>query len=207
MTERGLFLLRRTLLLGGVSGFGLAFVVSFGILIQRIAGLTVVSAAFANAVTTLIAVVVVLVTVRTFLTSFESEELAAPLRERRIRHLLLSQSAGAVAAVVVMHLVVYWAAMQSNPWLREHPRQLVNDMVGVFAILLFVWGCAQKPLRLEPMVVGLGLVLVYECTARLWHLDARGPEAHVMPWSIQQFVGGEVTATGIGVLAFRMLRA
>jgi hypothetical protein len=197
---------RRAAALGGVTGFGLALVVSCGIVLQRLTGATAASSVTANAVTTLAAVVAVLATVRTFLTSFNPASFDPRTRERRIRSLVLGQTLGALLGIVATHAVLLHG-LDAHPWLREHPRQLVNDLVAIFGVLAFVWGCAQKPIRPQVMIAGLGLVLGYELTAGYWHLDAPIPVTEELAWSIQRFVGGEVTASGIGVLTFRLLFA
>lgn len=197
--------LRRTALLGAATGFALALVVSYGILVQRIAGATAGTAVAANALTTLAAVLVVLATMRTFFTSFDPAALGDGAGRGRVARVVATQAAGALLGVVAIHAVLV-PSPASYPWLREDPRQLVNDLVGVFGVLMFVWGSAQKPIRVVLMILGLGLVLGYELTAARWHLDAPVPSAE-LPMTIQRFVGTEVTASGIGVLAFRILLA
>ena len=198
------------------TGFGLALVVSCGILLQRVLGSTAANAIAANAVTTLVAVAAVLATVRTYLTSFDPAtfEPSVPphaavgrqARDRRVTSLVTSQAIGALLGVLVIHALV-WRGLEAHPWLREHPRQLVNDLVAVFGVLAFVWGCAQKPIRPQLMIAGLTLVLGYELTAGYWHIDAPAPVTQELAWSVQRFVGSEVTASGVGVLAFRLLLA
>ena len=211
MIEDGSSVLRRTVILGGATGFALALVVSFGILAQRVSGTTATGALTANALTTCAALLAVLVTVRAFLTSFDRAAFGASARSQRVAGLVVMQAVGAVLGVLLIHaFVVRDAAL--HPWLRENPRQLVNDLVCVFGILAFVWGCAQKPIRTPILILGLGLVLGYELTAAYWHLDApipaaAGPVAQGLSWSVQRFVGSEVTASGLGLLAFRLLFA
>ncbi|MBX3225265.1 MAG: hypothetical protein KF795_32470 [Labilithrix sp.] len=188
------------------TGFALALVVSCGIVFQRVLGFTATYAVAANAVTTLVAVAAVLATVRTYVGSFDSAALEPALLERRVTRLIAPQTIGALLGVLVVHALV-WHGLDSHPWLREHPRQLVNDVVAVFGVFAFVWGSAQKPLRPEVMLGGLALVLGYELTAVYWHLDAPLPATGKLAWSVQQFVGSEVTASGVGVLAFRLLLA
>ena len=125
---------------------------------------------------------------------------------RRVTSLVTSQAIGALVGVLVIHALV-WRGLDAHPWLREHPRQLVNDLVAVFGVLAFVWGCAQKPIRPQLMIAGLVLVLGYELTAGYWHIDAPVPVTQELAWSVQRFVGSEVTASGVGVLAFRLLLA
>jgi hypothetical protein len=193
----------RSAVLGGGTGLCLALVVSGGILVQRLLGATAANAVAANLVTTIVAVVAVLATVRTFLTSLDPAAFGRDARKRRIRGLVAGQVVGAVVGVLLVHAFV--CTFDAWPWLHEHPRQLVNDLVAVFAILAFVWGCSQKPIRLEAMIGGLALVIGYELTAGYWHLDAPIPTTQHLVWSVQRFVGGEVTASGLGVLAFRMM--
>lgn len=196
---------RRMAVLGGLTGFGFALVVSCGIVHQRLLGSTTTSALAANTLTTLVAVVALLATVRTFMASYGPITFG-PRSQQRITTIALGQAVGALLAVLAIHAFVL-QELDAHPWLREHPRQLVNDLVAVFGVLAFVWGCSQKPIRLQLMVAGLALVLGYEATAGYWHLDAPLPEDPGLAWSIQRFVGGEVTASGIGVLTFRLLLA
>ena len=189
-----------------MTGFALAIVVSGGIVHQRVLGSTAGGALGANALTTLVAVAAVLATVRTFLTSFDARAFAPGARERRLTWLVAGQTVGAIAGVLATHAVLLHD-LAAHPWLREHPRQLVNDLVAVFGVLAFVWACAQKPIRPAVMVAGLAVVLGYELTGTYWHLDAPAPVAQDLAWSVQRFVGSEVTASGIGVLAFRLLLA
>ena len=217
---------RRTTALGAATGFGLALVVSCGILLQRVLGSTAANAIAANTVTTLVAVAAVLATVRTYLTSFDPATfdpsvpphaavgpsvpphaaVGPQAHSRRVTSLVTSQAIGALVGVLVIHALV-WRGLDAHPWLREHPRQLVNDLVAVFGVLAFVWGCAQKPIRPQLMIAGLVLVLGYELTAGYWHIDAPVPVTQELAWSVQRFVGSEVTASGVGVLAFRLLLA
>jgi len=180
---------QRPWLLGGVTGGLLGAVVSGGIVVQRIAG-TAFTAVAANAVTTVAAVIVVYATVRAF--------------SGNARALAFAQCLGALVGVGLVHLVLRRTLAQ-YPWVDEQPRQLVNDLVGVLGVLMIVWGCARTVVRPAWMVAGLALLLGYELTARYWHLDAPVPIATALPWSIQRFVGSEVTASGVGVVVFRLM--
>jgi hypothetical protein len=188
---------RRNLLAGITMGVLLGALVSYGIVIQRVSGSTLTSAVGATLTTTVAAVAAVLGTVRVF---------RAARGAGSLRRLVLAQAAGGVLGVAAVHALLRHDAA-ALPWICEHPRQLVNDLVGLFGILAFVWGCARKPMRLEVMIGGLVLVLGYELTAACWHLDGPAPFADVLPWTIQRFVGSEVTASGLGVLTFRLLFA
>lgn len=197
---------RRAAALGVGTGFALALVVSCGIVFQRVLGFSAADAVAANAVTTLGAVAAVMVTVRAHAGSRDRTALAPAVRERRVTSFIASQALGAVLGVLAIHALL-WRGLEAHPWLREHPRQLVNDLVAVFGVFAFVWGSAQKPLRPQVMIAGLALVLGYELTAAYWHLDAPLPRSGELAWSVQRFVGSEVTASGVGVLAFRLLLA
>lgn len=191
------------LILGPLTGFLLAVVVSSGILGQRMLGTTAVTAVIANTATTLAAVAAVLLTVRSYVASIDGAAGAAGLRDRRVE-LIGLQAFGAVAGVFLIHALAV-ESIAWHPWLRENPRQLVNDLVAVFGVLAFVWACARKPIRTDLMIAGLAVVLGYEMSSGCWHLDA--PPPHVVSWSVQRFVGSEVTASGLGVLAFRLMLA
>jgi hypothetical protein len=193
-----------SVMVGMLTGFAVALVVSCGILTQRIVGTTTATTVAANAATTLAAVVAVLLTVRAYVVSLDPSRATVSKGEQRASEPFVLQAIGAVGAVILVHAFAA-KSLGSHPWLREEPRQFVNDLVGVFGVLAFVWGCAQKPIRTQLMIGGLVLVLGYELTSGCWHLDALPP--HDTAWSVQRFVGSEVTASGLGVLAFRLLLA
>lgn len=176
---------------GVATGALLGAVVSGGIVLQRLVGATL-TAVLANTATTLAGVVAVYLTARVL--------------ADRPRFLAWSQGLGALVAVLLVHLLLR-CVVARFPWVREEPRQLVNDLVGVFGLLSVVWGCARADVRPAWLVSGLGLLLVYEASARFWHLDAPLPGTPELPWSTQRFVGSEVTASGLGVLAFRLVFA
>lgn len=193
----------------GATALGLLFgaVVSAGIIGQRVFGSTVRNATLANLATTLAAVIALSVTVHLFIRGAEGAPAAsARAREALARGVLLSYVGGALAGVLAAHAMLAPYA-DALPWLCEHPRQLVNDVVGVLGVSAFVWGCAWRPMRLEAMAAGLSLVLGYEITAHLWHLDGPAPVTATLNWSVQRFVGGEVTSSALGVLVFRSLFA
>lgn len=173
---------------GILTGALLGGVVSGGIVMQRVAG-TPVTAVVANAVTTVAAVVAVYASVR--------------VCEERPRAVAVAQGVGAAIGIVLVHVLLR-RQLVGHPWIHEQPRQLVNDVAGTVGMLTVVWGCARRVLQPAWMIAGLVLLGAYELTARYWHIDA-ATSATALPWSIQRFVGSEVTASGLGVVIYRVL--
>lgn len=171
---------------GIITGALLGGVVSGGIVMQRVAG-TALTAVVANAITTVAAVIAVYASVR--------------VCEERPRAVALAQGLGAAVGIVLVHVLLRHR-LADHPWLHEQPRQLVNDVAGVLGMLTVVWGCARRIVQPAWMIAGLALLGAYELTARYWHIDAA--TASTLPWSIQRFVGSEVTASGLGVVLYRV---
>jgi glycerol uptake facilitator-like aquaporin len=125
----------------------------------------------------------------------------AMMRRPQVLPVLVPQVLGAVAGVVVVHLLLRRSALDALPWLSERPAQLVNDAVAVSGLLALAWACARK---LDPYLLVLAFVLVtfYRVTAPAWHLDRAPAEFHA---TVQQLVVGQLVAAAIALGVFRTL--
>lgn len=193
------------------AGIAFAIVVSGGILGQRLWGTTPARALLADVATTLAA----LALARGAVARSPNRDGAGVAHASVAARVL--QALGGCVGVLTMHALLAFVA--PPPWIVERPAQLVNDLVAVFGILAFVWSTSDRALfsrdrsatrRLLPtphLAIGaLAIVLLYELTATAWHFDASPTASGVRAaWSIQRFVGTEVTASGLGILVFRAL--
>jgi hypothetical protein len=175
-------------LLGGAPfafsvGLLLALATSGGIAGERVTLGRLGVALLANAAATVAAVIAARTTIRR----------ARPLA------VLVPQGLGAVAGVVLVHLLLRRAALGPFPWLSEAPAQLVNDGVAVAGLLALSWACAR---RLDPYLLVLAFLLVtfYRVTAPMWHLD-RAPGAFRA--TVQQLVVAQLVAAAIALGVFR----
>lgn len=130
--------------------------------------------------------------------------LAASATMRRPRLVVLvSQVLGAVAGVVLVHLLLRRAAEGPFPWLSESPAQLVNDAVAVMGLLALAWACARG-LDLRVLLGALVVVTAYRVTSPLWHVDRAPAGFHT---TVQQLVVAELVAAAIALGLFRAFRA
>jgi hypothetical protein len=117
--------------------------------------------------------------------------------------ILVPQVLGAVAGVVLVHLLLRRAAQGAFPWLAESPAQLVNDAVAVAGLLALAWACARN-LDLRLLAGALVVVTVYRLTSSMWHLDQAPSSFHA---TVQDLVVAELFAAAIALGLFRTLWA
>lgn len=112
---------------------------------------------------------------------------------------LVPQVLGAIAGVVLVHLLVRRAAVEAFPWLSESPAQLVNDAVAVSGLLALAWACARD-LDLRVLLGALVVVTVYRLTSPMWHLDRAPAGVHA---TVQDLVVAELFAAALALGLFR----
>jgi hypothetical protein len=178
--------------IGGVAfafsvGLLLALAASGGIAGERVTLGRLGIALLANAAATTAAIIAARTTIRG----------AHPLA------VLVPQVLGAVAGVVLVHLLLRRAAAEAFPWLSEGPAQLVNDAVAVSGLLALAWACARN-LDLRVLLGALVVVTVYRLTSPMWHLDRAPSGFHV---TVQDLVVAELFAAALALGLFRTLWA
>jgi len=187
-------------------GLLLAIATSAGIVGERVTLGRVAVGVIASGAATLAALVVAGANARRALVTFL--EVPRPgshehPREARLHPLviLVPQILGAVAGVLLVHLLLRRGVLGTFPWLSEKPAQLVNDAVAVSSLLALAWACADD---LDPgvLIVAFVVVTLYTATAHVWHLD-RAPGG--FQTTVQQFVVAELVAAAIALGVYRTL--
>jgi hypothetical protein len=184
---------------GFAVGLLLALATSGGIAGERITRGAFQMALLANAVTTIVALVAVVVTMRRMRASAGSpRRLTMSVRPHTLT-VLIPQVAGAAAGIVLVHVLLHREALAILPWLSERPAQFVNDVVAVAGVLALVWASAAG-LDTRLLVLAFLGVTIYRVTAPIWHVD------HVpggVQTSVQEFVVAQFVAAALALGVFR----
>lgn len=174
-------------ILGVLSGAGVAVAVSSGLAAERLTLGSESAALVANALSTIAAVLVFVLAVR-------SQRFA-------VRSLVvIPQVAGVLFGTLAVHAWMIAIPVGSHPWLTEGPRQLVNDFVASYSIVLMAWACARRSATAGILTVAV-LLAAYRATTSLWHLDA--VLFHAV--SVQQLVFAETLAAAMAIVIFRVV--
>ena len=111
---------------------------------------------------------------------------------------VLPQIAGVLAGTLAVHAWLIVGPYRTHAWLAEGPRQLVNDFVASFSILLAAWACARRRTIAGIGAIGCALA-AYRLTTPLWHLDS----ALFRTITVQQLVLAESLAAFVAIVIFR----
>ncbi|AKU95145.1 hypothetical protein AKJ09_01809 [Labilithrix luteola] len=168
-----------------LSGFFLAVAVSGGIVGERVSEGNLQVALAANALVTLLSVLVLVFTTRA--------------RGVPCMTYVATQGFGALLGIALVHQVLRGSGL-AFPWLSEGPAQLVNDLVATFGVLALVFGMARGA-DLRALAASLLLVTAYRATSGMWHLD-HAP--HGFLFTVQQLVVAQVAAVALAMVAFRV---
>lgn len=192
--------------LAACSGLVMGLAVSGGIVGERLtSGMLAVGLA-ANAMATASALLAARVALRRARVASQAPSSAPHARvvDGQLHPLVLlaPQAIGAAVGVAVVHVLLRHGVLGSPGWLSEAPAQLVNDAVGVFALLTVAWACAMDMDR-PTLVLALVVVSIYRATASCWHLD-RAPAAPQT--TVQQFVVAEFVAAALALGLASFLR-
>lgn len=168
-----------------LSGFVLAVAVSGGIVGERVSEGSLPVALAANALVTLVSVVVLLLTARA--------------QGMPVMTYLGAQGFGALLGIFLVHQALRGTGL-ALPWLSERPAQLVNDLVATFGVLALITGMARGA-DLRALLVCLLVLTVYRATSSMWHLDAA---PHGFVFTVQQLVVAQVAAVALAMVAYRV---
>lgn len=182
-------LVKRAVAVAFCTGFVLAMASSGSLALDRAVGHG--SARFAFASTVAVAGVSALA----LMIGFRSRPLGSAI-------VLVPQLAGAVAGVVVTHVLL--VCLTTSPGLTETPRQFMNDAVAAFAIIAVIHACGAGALNFAPLIVSLFVVTVYSATAGQWHVD-HPPRAFEI--GVQELVLTQVTSVSIALIFLRLAMA
>jgi len=178
------------------AGFLLAVVVSLGIVAERV----MPGDPFASAVATTLAIAAAIGAFLALQRADSTSDRRADLDVSGSRRVALVHALGAVAGIAVVHVLLRATLLPRFGWLREYPRQWVNDFVAVFGILLVVWGCVRRPARFWLIAVGAGVVAAYLCTSSHWHLDA---SVSFHKSSVQKLVTAQIAGATLCIALLR----
>lgn len=197
--ERVHAFVRRVVAIAFVTGLVLALVSSGCIVLDRTLGLGSARFAFASSV------IVVGMSALAMALGFRSRATTFTVDDQRTRVrsgvILVPQLAGVVVGILLVHLTL--RCVSTSPWLDEHPRQFVNDVVATFGIVAVLHACAERALKLVPLAAGLTATTMYSATATLWHVD-RPP--HAFEIGVQELVLVQVTCVAIALLFLRFAK-
>jgi hypothetical protein len=172
---------------GFLSGAGVAVAVSAGLAAERLTLGSTNAAVVANLLSTIAAVVVFALAVR-------SERYAT----RAL--VVVPQIAGVLFGTLAVHAWLMTISAATHPWLTEGPRQLVNDFVASYSIVLMAWACVRRKATAGILAVAV-LLAGYRATTALWHLDS--VLFHAV--SVQQLVFAETLAAAVAIVIFRIV--
>jgi hypothetical protein len=182
------------------TGLLLALATSGGIAEERVTLGAPHVALLVNAVTTVAALVAVVITMRRTRVFFVGEAgRDRPLGRLYALAVLAPQIVGAVVGVVLVHAALHYEVVAAVPWLSERPAQFVNDAVAVAGFLALVWASADG-LDVRVLVVALVGVTAYKLTSATWHVD-RAPGGVYA--SIQELVVAQLVAAALALGLFR----
>jgi riboflavin transporter FmnP len=174
---------------GFSSGAGVAVAVSAGLAAERLTLGSEGAALIANALSTIAAVVVFALAVRS--QRFATRSL-----------MVVPQIAGVLLGTLSVHTWLILTSTTSHPWLTEGPRQLVNDFVASYSIVLMAWACVREKATAGILAVAV-LLASYRATTSFWHLDS--VLFHTV--TVQQLVFAETLAAAVAIVIFRMISA
>jgi hypothetical protein len=187
---------------GFAMGLLLSLATSGGIAEERITRGAFAVALVANGVTTGVALLAVLLMMRG-LRVFRVEPPEA--RAARVHPLtvLVPQGLGAVAGIVLVHVLLRREVLGSLPWLSERPAQFVNDAVAVSGFLALVWAAAGG-LDARLLLLAFAGATLYRMTAPMWHLDRAPGGFHT---SVQELVVAQLVGAALALGLFRTAMA
>jgi glycerol uptake facilitator-like aquaporin len=141
----------------------LAAVVGSGIMGERLAGGNVAIALLANTIATGATLAALILTLGPIsgahfnpaVTMADASQGGIPWRDALLY--IATQLTGAVAGVLVAHLMFGEPLLQLSHHVRAGAAQLFSEFVATFGLLVVIWGCSKK--RAESVAVAVGLYI------------------------------------------------
>jgi len=196
-----------------------AAVVGSGIMGERLAGGNVAVALLANTVATGAALVALILTFgpvsgahfNPAVTLADASQRG--LARRDVPAYLAAQFAGALAGVVVAHLMFGEPLFAISRHARGGAGQLFSEFVATFGLLSVVWGCARGRPRAAPFAVGAYITAGYWFTSSTSFANPAVTVARSMtdtftgirPADVSGFVAAQLLGAAAATLLFRWL--
>jgi glycerol uptake facilitator-like aquaporin len=197
----------------------LAAVVGSGIMAERLSGGNVALALLANSVATggtLIALILAFGPVsgahfNPAVTLADASQRGLPWREAP--WYIAAQVIGAVAGVIVAHLMFGLPWYTPSVHVRAGAAQMFSEAVATFGLLTVIWGCSRSRAQVVPFAVGAYIVGAYWFTASTSFANpavtiARALTntfAGIRPADVGGFIGAQLAGAGLATALFRWL--
>jgi glycerol uptake facilitator-like aquaporin len=197
----------------------LATVVGSGIMGQRLAGGNVAIALLANTVATgagLVALILAFGPVsgahfNPVVTLADAWLGGIPWR--RVPGYLVAQLAGAIAGVMLAHLMFEEALVTASRHVRSGTGQLTSEVVATFGLLCVIWSCARRRPQVAPFAVGAYITAAYWFTASTSFANPAVTVARsltdsfagIRPADVPGFIVAQVIGGGAATALFRWL--
>jgi len=135
------------------------------------------------------------------------------IRWRETPVYICAQLAGAVAGVVVAHLMFGLALFSVSTRVRSGAAQAFSEFIATFGLLAVIWGCARTRPSAVPFAIGTYVTAAYWVTASTSFANpavalARSLTntfAGVRPVDVPAFVGAQLAGAAGATLLFRWL--
>ncbi|HVY31022.1 MAG TPA: hypothetical protein VHB79_30905 [Polyangiaceae bacterium] len=189
--------------MGLASGLSLAFLISGGLIAERLQAGSVFYGLLIDVAVLLVSLAVMTLTSRPLTLRFSAlsaRGAAGPVLRLRPVALLIPQVLGAIAGICLTHVVLRHSGVPALSWMCECAPQLVNDSVAVLGVLIAIWACAGQRVTIALLAAMFALLLCYGATHTQWHVDH---PPFTFQTTIQELVAGQVLAVATGLLAFR----
>jgi glycerol uptake facilitator-like aquaporin len=199
--------------------FLLAAVVGSGIMGERLAAGNVALALLTNTIATGAALIALILAFGAISGAHlnPAVTLADALRGgfawREVPIYILAQVAGALAGVIVAHLMFGLPLLAVSTHIRSGPSQLISEFVATFGLLAVIWGCAQHRPSAVPYAVGCYITAAYWFTASTSFANPAVTLARcvtntfsgIRPPDVASFIGVQISGAIAATLLFQWL--
>ena len=201
------------------SAFLLAAVVGSGIMGERLAGGNVALALLANSLATGAMLVALILTFASISGAHFNPAVTLAdasqggLQWRDVPGYLLAQVVGALAGVVIAHLMFGESILSVSRHARNGPAQLVSEGVATFGLLTIIWGCSRLRAATVPFAVGAYITAAYWFTASTSFANPAVTLARsltdtfsgIRPADVPGFIAAQLLGAGAATVLFRWL--
>lgn len=199
--------------------FLLAAVVGSGIMGDRLAGGNVALALLANAIATGVSLVAIILAfgpisgahLNPAVTLADAWQGGMPWREAGLY--VVAQLAGALAGVMIAHLMFGLPLLSASRHARTGAAQVFSEFVATFGLLAVIWGCVRHRSPAVPFAVGAYIAGAYWFTASTSFANpavtiaraATDTFAGIRPVDVFAFIGAQLAGALAATVLFRWL--
>lgn len=197
----------------------LAAVVGSGIMGERLAGGNVGVALLANTIATGAALVALIFTFGPISGAHfnpvvtVADATQGGIRWSEVPGFIAAQVVGAVAGVVLAHVMFGEQLLSISTQKRVGTAQFVSECVATFGLLSVIWGCSRRRPQIVPWAVGLFIVSAYWFTASTSFANPAGTLARALtntfagirPLDVPAFIIAQCLGATTATLVFKWL--